>query len=109
LLIYTADRYMSATLSLRNRPRFGTEDFDGGTDEEKRRAYENFLSYSGRFEVNETRRTIEHHVAMSSYPNFVGRTLERLYELSEEKLTLTIQSINVGNQSIGSYLCWQRL
>jgi hypothetical protein len=54
VLIYTPDRYMSVTISLRNRPNFITESFGGGTDAEKRQAYDTFFSYCGRCEVDES-------------------------------------------------------
>jgi hypothetical protein len=109
LLIYTTDLYVSVTLSIRDRSQFVDQAFDGGTVEEKRRAYETFLSYAGKFEVKEATRTIEHHVEMSSYPNFSGQTQVRLYELRENQLILSVPSVNIGNQIQSGYLAWQRL
>jgi hypothetical protein len=35
---------------------------------------------------------------LSSYPNFIGETQVRLYELTEEELTLKIPSINIRDE-----------
>src|SRR5262245_38874769 len=86
LLIYTADRYMSVALSLRGRAKFVDPAFDGATDEEKGQAYTTFLSYMGKFEVKEAIKTIEHHVEISSHPNFSGQTQVRPYDLREDNL-----------------------
>jgi hypothetical protein len=67
------------------------------------------VSYSGRFEVDEASKVVEHHVELSSYPNFIGKTQVRVYELSEEDLTLRVPSINIGNEIAGGYLPWRRL
>lgn len=109
VLIYTPDRYMSVTISLRNRPHFATGSFDGGTDAEKRRAYETFFSYFGKCEVDEARKIMTHYVELSSYPNYVGRREERLYEFADHVLTLSVRSIKVGDQIVGSYLRWRKL
>jgi Lipocalin-like domain len=44
ILIYSADGYMCATMSKRERARFSTDQVDGGTDEEKVKAYSTYIS-----------------------------------------------------------------
>ena len=49
ILIYSTNGYMSATLSKRERPAFATDQLDGGTEEEKVRAYCNLHRLHSQF------------------------------------------------------------
>ncbi|TGT11507.1 hypothetical protein EN817_33535, partial [Mesorhizobium sp. M3A.F.Ca.ET.174.01.1.1] len=77
LLLYHPSGFVSATLSRRNRQCFATDLLDGGTDAEKCRAFDNFLSYCGKFEVDEQSAIVHHHVILCSFPNYVGKNLIR--------------------------------
>jgi hypothetical protein len=108
-IIYTPDRFMCATLSLRNRPKFAAESFDDGTDEEKLHAFDTFVSYSGKVEVNPVRKIVSHLVEFSSYPNFVGTTQERHYEFLGSNLKLSVPLIKMGQKEVGTYLIWKHV
>jgi hypothetical protein len=115
ILIYNADGYMSATLSKRERAAFSTDQLDGGTDEEKIRAYSTYIAYTGNFEVNEAEMSVKHLVKYASFPNFVGRLLTRHIVFSGpegrpgEELRLNTPPMNFGGKNIDSYLTWRKL
>ncbi|MCY4671087.1 MAG: lipocalin-like domain-containing protein [Rhodococcus sp.] len=108
LLIYSADGMMSATLSAENRQVFADSSLDGGTDEEKIRAYESIVSYSGRYSVDETTQVVTHHVQFASMPNFVGNGLERIciFE-SDNILKLDTPAMKVGGADRAGNILWQ--
>lgn len=109
LLIYSPDGHVSATLSTRGRPKFASESIDGATDAEKCRAYDTFLSYSGKFEIDEENSTVHHHVELSSFPNFIGQDLVRIYEFDGSDLVLRIPEVKFKDMVVGGYIRWTRL
>jgi hypothetical protein len=115
LLIYSPDGYMSATLSKRERSPFSTDQLDGGTNEEKIRAYSTYIAYTGSFEVDEAEMSVTHRVKFASFPNFVGRSLIRYMVFSGpegrpgEQLRMNTPPMNFGGKNIDSYLVWRKL
>jgi hypothetical protein len=115
ILIYSADGYMCSTLSKRERAAFSTDQIDGGTNEEKIRAYSTYIAYTGSFEVDGAQKSVTHFVKYCSFPNFVGRTLVRYLAFSGpegqrgEELRLDTPPVNFGSKNIDSYLTWRKL
>lgn len=109
LLIYTAEGFMTATLSLKDRPPFQDGSVDGGTSEEMQKAYQTFLSYSGQFKVDEATAIVTHSVEYASFPNFVGKELARIciFE-AEDILKLDTPPMDFGGRPRASYIKWQR-
>jgi hypothetical protein len=108
ILIYHPSGFVSATLSRRNRPRFEKDLLDGGTDAEKSRAFDYFLSYCGKFEVDEQSAIVHHHVMLCSFPNYVGKDLTRPCRVDSELLELRFPDIQFENQAVGGYIKWAR-
>ena len=109
LLIYSADGAMSATLSAEERPRFADDSLGGGTAEEKARAYETVICYSGDYEVDEDRGVVTHHVRYATFPNFVGRDLDRVCVFDGGTLKLDTPPMKIGGEELASYILWQRV
>jgi lipocalin-like protein len=87
-LSYDADGRMAAQLMRRERPRFASRSRYEGTLEELRAAFEGFLSYYGPYRIDETKRTVTHHVECCSYPNWVGTEQVRRFEFDGGRLIL---------------------
>jgi len=109
LLIYSADGSMSATLSAKDRPLFTDGSLDGGTPEEKAHAYESIICYSGGFDVDEDTQVVTHHVRYATFPNFVGRDLERVCIFEGDTLKLDTPPMLFGGENLASYILWQRV
>jgi hypothetical protein len=109
LLIYTEDGSMSATLSIKDRPVFTVDSLDGGTPEEKAHAYETIICYSGGFDVDEDTDVVTHHVRYSTFPNFVGRDLDRVCVFDGDTLKLDTPPMLIGGENLASYILWQRV
>jgi hypothetical protein len=60
------------------------------TLEEYREVHRGFVAYMGTFDVDETSRTVVHHVEAALHPAWVGTDLKRHYEFSGNRLTLSI-------------------
>ena len=89
LILYTPDGYMSAQLQRPERPPFAEGDLLRATPEEYAAAGSSYIAYSGRFFVDEGKKSLSHEMAVSFFPNWVGQRQVRLVELNGERLQLS--------------------
>ena len=85
-LIYTADGWMSAQLTARDRPSLATDDVAAGPDAKRAAAYSSYLAHRGRYRAEDG--VVIHEVQMSLFPNWVGTQPVRLCELAGATLVL---------------------
>ena len=107
--IFTESGHMSGQLMRRNRPVFAADNQSLGTPGEIEAAFQGYVAYYGRCEVDVEKCTITTHVEGSMYPNWVGGEQVRFYELTERQLILTTPAITLGDQQITGVLTWERL
>jgi len=106
LLIYSGDGYMSVAMMSASRTRFADKDVKKGTDEEKAAAVDTYVSYSGRYEINED--TVTHHVEVSLFPNWVGNDQKRTFQFDGNRLTLSTP-LPGGDMQRSAHLVWERV
>jgi hypothetical protein len=109
VISYDARGNMSGQLMRSDRPTFAINDFQKGTPEEIRAAFEGFLAYFGTYEINEEKGTVTHHMRGSSFPNWVGSDHIRFFEFSGNRLTLRTPPIQMGGVAVTSLLIWERV
>lgn len=83
---YSAEGYTSTILSRPDRAPFVAGDIMSGTDDEKLAAFATAGAFSGRWELAGD--TILHHLECTTFPNWVGTTQVRPFEVDEDSLTL---------------------
>lgn len=106
-LVYSKDGHVSVSLMNSERKPFFSPALFGGTGEEKSRAYESYISYSGRYFVEANK--IIHVVELSLFPNWVGTRQERIYEFEGDRLILTSPPFEVNEHKLETArLIWQR-
>lgn len=103
-IIYTADGYMTAQLM-----ELGRDGCDGPgnthcTAEEYTAMGRGFLSYAGKYTLNEAEHSITHHVDVAFNPWFVGTDQVRYYSFPEDNLLL-LEAVFNGKSA---YIAWQR-
>ncbi len=66
--------------------------------------------YAGRWEVDEARREVLHHVETAFVPNRVGRTIRRSYSFEESSRVLLLRPIALapGDAAPDRVLRWRR-
>jgi hypothetical protein len=66
--------------------------------------------YAGRWELDEPRREVLHHVETAFIPNRVGRTIRRSYSVSENPSLLSLRPIALaaGDPAPDRVLRWRR-
>ena len=106
-LVYSGDGYMSVAFMREGRPRFASGDIRGGTVEEKVAAVDGYTSYCGKFEVGDGK--VYHHIEVSLFPNWIGETQERIYQLEGGRLTLSTPLMLVGGMRLSTHLVWERV
>jgi len=105
-LIYSPDGYMSVSFMKEGRPVFKSGDIRGGSVEEKIAAVNGYVSYAGRYTIQEN--TVVHHIEVSLFPNWVGVSQERVVSFEGSRLTLSTQLMLVGGRQLSTHLVWER-
>jgi hypothetical protein len=106
-LIYSADGFMSVAFMKDGRSTFASGDISVGTVEEKLEAFDGYVSYCGRFEVDGG--IVVHDIEVSLFPNWIGERQERFYEFDRDKLTLSTPLQLVGGISLSTHLVWEKV
>ncbi len=106
-LTYDSTGRMSAQLMKSQRPRSLSVNLSIGSEEEITAV--GYLTYFGTFEVEEDKGMVTHHVEGALFPKWIGTKLRRLFELSEERLTLKTPPISFKGEEIVSVLVWEKI
>jgi len=107
VLVYAQAGVMSVAIMREGRPRFAAGDIMAGTDTEKARAAESYLSYAGRWELAGDR--MHHHVDISLFPNWVGDVQERRVTLDGDVLELATDPITLDGRTRVARMRWRRI
>ncbi|MEG4812725.1 lipocalin-like domain-containing protein [Microcoleus sp. F8-D3] len=105
-LMYTADGHMCATFSKTKRPIFPSGDILGGTLEEQARAVQTYITYCGKYELQEGK--VVHRVEVSLFPNYVGTNQVRTYSFKDGKLVLTHAPEMMDGKLQTPFITWER-
>ncbi|HSN72467.1 MAG TPA: lipocalin-like domain-containing protein [Steroidobacteraceae bacterium] len=87
LIMYSADGWMSAILMRADRTPFGSYDIRTVGRDERARAFDEYLSYAGRWRLDDG--TLHHEVEFALNPQLMGTTQVREAQLARDQLTLT--------------------
>ena len=107
-ITYTPDGFMCVAVMSSDRQSFAESEFAGvaGTQEEKARAFDGYLTYSGRYETAGDR--VLHRIEVSLFPNWVGTVIERTVAFEGDKLILTGPAVRSGTVSQAVRVVWKR-
>ena len=94
---------MSVQIMKNNRSKFLSEDPLQAHPDEVLDAYNGFIGYCGKYEVNPNQ--VIHQIEISSFPNWVGQNQIRFYEFREGNLILSTDFIGSSRHS----LIWEKL
>jgi hypothetical protein len=103
-LFYNQEGFMSAAFMNAERGRIP----DGELSEAaKASTYDQFMAYSGPFEVTGDR--IRHFVEVSSLEVWTGTIQERWFKIDGDRLELLTQALSVGTDAPVGRLVWTRV
>ena len=107
-IIYTEDGNMSVILTRKGRKKFASVDPLGGLPDEIKEAFEDMDAYAGTYEINNSKKYIKHHAAISRFPNWEGAELIRYYNLQDDILTLKTPPMLVSGEDWIISVVWRK-
>ena len=113
LIVYTREGFFSGQMMQRGRPRFAqarqsAAQKDFGSDAEVRAAFNGYVAYYCRYDVDESQRIVNHRIVSALIPNWEGQVNVRHYEFRDYLLVLKSPSMTVNGKPGRSVLHWQR-
>lgn len=111
IAIYDAKGNMSAQIMRADIPKFRSRERTGDpTDQEMRIAYEGYVGYGGKYDIDATNSAVVFHLKVSSYPNWVGTDLTRSLELAgNDRLTLRAKIPSMEGVPATLVQIWHRM
>lgn len=109
LLHYAENEIMSAQLGNSMRANWNSNDFRNGTESEIIEAYNGYISYFGKYSINEYRKYIIHEIEMSLYPNWINARVKRTYELNDDILILKAPQLDFNGILRIPTLTWKKI
>ncbi len=106
-IMFSESGYMSVAFMPNNRRRFASDDILGGSTEEKAAAAESYVSYVGKFEIQDGK--VVAHPEVSFFPNWVGMDQVRICTLEGDRLNLSTPPFLVGGKQQTAHLVWERV
>ena len=109
-LTYTPNGFMNVFIMKKDRPVFEGGKIDEGTPEEIRAAFQSFDAYCGRYSIDQTNKTVTHHVEMARSPAWTGIDLVRYFELDGTKLSIYTPEFysDAQGENVVVYLNWEK-
>lgn len=107
LIIYDRSGWMSAVLSTSDRPAFAEDDILEGSDDERVRAFSTSSGFAGRWSIEDGE--VIHQLTVATFPNWVGTTQRRRYDLVDGELWLHPPRLLMNGKMRRSELRWERL
>ena len=105
-IYYGADQSMFCAIQKRARTPFSTGKQWTAEDTEKARAYNDYLTYCGRYELDGD--TATHHIEISLYPDWIGHRQVRTVWLVDGQLHITARLEDNTPEARTSLLIWER-
>ncbi len=106
-IFFTPEGYFCAAIMGVNRKRFPSEDMQGGSLEEKARAADSYVSYSGPCQIDKDKFRVK--VETSLFPNWVGGFQERHYKIDGKALTVSSTPLLVSGKEVVGHLIFERV
>ena len=105
--LFSDSGHMSVVVMRAQRTRFAAGDVMGGTTEEKVRAAETYISYSGKYRVDGEKLIVHPEVAF--FPSWVGVDQVRLLKLDGDELDLSTPPMLAAGEMQTAHLVWRRV
>lgn len=106
-ITYTSDGRMSVIIMAEGRKRYSSDDWLGGTAEERAEACATMVAYAGRYSFSGDK--VTHHVEAASVPNRVGTDLVRTVKLEGDQLILRTPPTVVGGMKVTTEVVWEQM
>ena len=109
ILVFDAAGKLAAQLMNPDRRQFASNDILQGTPEEIQAAYQGYVAFYGDYTVDPTAGIMQYKVTGSLYPNWIGHSQERFYEINGNTLTLKTTPVLVHGKEMVGVLVWEKV
>ena len=106
-VMYSSDGYMAGSFMKENRADFEGDDLVSGSVQEFEAAMKSYVGYAGPYSLHGDR--VFHQATVSLFPNWTDTSIERFFDVTGNKLTLTTTPLVFGGISAVGALVWQKL
>src|SRR5262245_13394708 len=106
VLTYDAAGNMAAQIMRADRP--VVEGGSGGIEAAMASAFPGYVAYFGSYEVD-AQGVLQHHVAGSAFPAWVGSQHARHYQIEGDRLTLMQDFVTADGIDVAASTTWQRV
>ena len=106
-VIYAADGYMAGSLMKQDRPVFEEDDVMVGSAKEFEEAMKSYIGYAGPYSLHDNR--VCHHASVSLFPNWTGTIIDRFFDVTGDKLTLSTPPVEFNGVQATAALVWEKL
>jgi Lipocalin-like domain len=93
----------------KGRPLFAVPDQMQGTETEINASFKGCISYFGSYTVDEDSNLIVHRVEGSLFPNMEGTNQIRMFEITDNQLTLKTPPMKLDGDMAFGTLHWERV
>jgi hypothetical protein len=107
IAFFDADGHYIITVMRSDRANYAIENFGQiaqATAEENKATAQGTITYFGTYAVNEPDRTIAIRIEACSFANWSGTEQERIFEIADEQLKLTVHPLRGGSVDV----IWRR-
>ena len=109
LILYTPDGHMAVQIMAADRALPASVDWTALTPDEYAAEARSYFAYAGTFEVDESARTVTHHMAVALFPRWVGDGQVRVVELDGDRLALrSAAPVMTGGRLATMRISWER-
>jgi hypothetical protein len=108
-IMYLSDGFMSAHLMVPGRPAYTGGTANTATQSELAAAALGYFGYAGRYEVDELREAVRHHIEVALAPNLAGSTQFRHVEFEGRRLILRGDPAPIGGRMVAHVITWERV
>ena len=109
LLVFTEDGWFSAQIMQPNRPRFASNNWTTGTDEEVRAAFTGYVAYFGTYAIDPDNAVMRLEPVGTLYPNWLGETQTRFTSMNGNEFYLTTPPMTTPQGTVTARLSWERI
>lgn len=110
MIMYDAHGRMAVQIMQRDRPALPKSRTAENALGDYATILRGYIAYFGTYDVDETARTVTHHLQGSLFPDWVGTDLVRQYEFSNDNqmLILTTAPSALRGETLRGEIIWQR-
>jgi len=110
ILMFNPDGYMSVQITSSDCKTFKSDDRMVASDEEIRNRLFSYISFSGKYTVNNKVACVTYHIETALFPNWMGTKQVRKLDFENDILyQKTLEPILSNGNKVHAYMTWQKI